>query len=61
MLHCCSLQARILKKGVMQLEVGGRIVYSTCSLNPIEDEAVVANIIQEAEGMTFILLGCPWL
>jgi 16S rRNA C967 or C1407 C5-methylase (RsmB/RsmF family) len=26
--------------------VGGMMVYSTCSLNPIEDEAVVAELIK---------------
>ena len=30
------------------LEVGGRLVYSTCSLNPVEDEAVVQRLILEA-------------
>jgi tRNA (cytosine34-C5)-methyltransferase len=30
------------------LEVGGRLVYSTCSLNPLEDEAVVHRLILEA-------------
>ena len=30
--------------------MGGRLVYSTCSFNPIENEAVVANILQKCEG-----------
>lgn len=28
------------------LKVGGKISYSTCSLNPIEDEAVVAAVLK---------------
>lgn len=35
-------QLNILNRGLDLLKVGGRLVYSTCSLNPMEDEAVVA-------------------
>ena len=37
-----SLQLEILIKGLSLLKKGGRLVYSTCSFNPIENEAVVA-------------------
>ena len=30
----------LVPEGFECLEAGGRLVYSTCSLNPIEDEAV---------------------
>lgn len=42
-----SLQLQILKRGISLLKVGGDIVYSTCSLNPIENEAVVAQVMRE--------------
>lgn len=29
------------------MKVGGRISYSTCSLNPIENESVVASVLKE--------------
>jgi tRNA (cytosine34-C5)-methyltransferase len=37
-----SLQLNILKRALACLRPGGVVSYSTCSLNPIEDEAVVA-------------------
>lgn len=37
-----ATQLAILRRGLELLRTGGRLCYSTCSLNPVEDEAVVA-------------------
>lgn len=42
-----GLQRAILKRGLQLLKVGGTLVYSTCSMNPIEDEAVISSVVKE--------------
>ena len=46
-----KLQSDIALRAAQLLRPGGRMVYSTCSLDPIENEAVVCEILQR----------CPWL
>jgi len=43
-----NLQLKILKRALKLVKVGGVVVYSTCSLNPVEDEAVVASTLRWA-------------
>ncbi|CAH0552098.1 unnamed protein product [Brassicogethes aeneus] len=49
-LNLHGIQSRILRRGVELLAVGGRIVYSTCSLNPVENEAVIHRLLCETDG-----------
>ena len=49
-----DLQIELLRKAVRLAKPGGRIVYSTCSLDPVENEAVVAEIIRSEPGLELI-------
>lgn len=46
-----SLQVRILQRAMNMLKADGRIVYSTCSLNPVENEAVIAEALTLTRGI----------
>jgi 16S rRNA C967 or C1407 C5-methylase (RsmB/RsmF family) len=45
-----SLQLRIALRAASLLEVGGLMVYSTCSMNPFENEASVAALLRGTGG-----------
>ena len=40
-----TVQKAILINALKLLKVGGKVVYSTCSLNPIEDEAIISSVV----------------
>ncbi|CAD0047580.1 unnamed protein product [Aureobasidium pullulans] len=44
-------QVRILVRALQMLKVGGRVVYSTCSMNPVENEAVINSAIDRCGGI----------
>lgn len=56
-----NTQFRILKRGLELLAKDGLLVYSTCSLNPVEDEAVVSNMLILAEGAVELVDVCDKL
>ncbi|KAF2078206.1 hypothetical protein CYY_000496 [Polysphondylium violaceum] len=45
-----NLQTKIATRAAQLLKVGGRMVYSTCSMNPVENEAVVAELLNRSQG-----------
>ncbi len=51
LLRQAERQARILRAALRAARAGGRVVYSTCSLEPEENEDVVAEILKEAAGL----------
>ena len=51
-----ATQVRILVRALQMLKVGGRVVYSTCSMNPVEDEAVLSAAIERCGGSDFVQL-----
>ncbi|KAI9710624.1 MAG: hypothetical protein M1812_007389 [Candelaria pacifica] len=54
-----NIQVRILIRALQMLKVGGRVVYSTCSMNPVENEAVVSTAITRCGGLANVdLVDC---
>jgi tRNA (cytosine34-C5)-methyltransferase len=57
-----GMQYRILKRGAEMLQVGGKLVYSTCTFNPVENEAIVARMLLEADGaLSLVPIDLPGL
>ncbi|CAF1382697.1 unnamed protein product [Rotaria sordida] len=50
-----SIQLRIATRGIQLLAPGGLMVYSTCSMNPIENEAVVSQLLQTFQGQISLM------
>jgi 16S rRNA C967 or C1407 C5-methylase (RsmB/RsmF family) len=44
------VQFNLVERGVELLKVGGIIAYSSCAINPVENEAVLARLIRQSGG-----------
>ena len=51
---CASLQRQILHHAAKMLKPGGRMVYSTCTFNPLENEGAIATFLSEHEDFTLL-------
>ncbi|KAK6089349.1 hypothetical protein P3W45_001672 [Vairimorpha bombi] len=48
-LSLCNLQYKILKRALKFVKHDGLIIYSTCSMNPIENECIVQRVVLEED------------
>jgi len=51
-----SLQVQLLLRALALCKVGGQVLYSTCSINPVEDEAVVCEVMRRVNEGALTLL-----
>ena len=49
-----ALQRRILKNAAQYVRPGGRLLFSTCTLNPAENEEITGAFIKAHEGYTVV-------
>jgi NOL1/NOP2/fmu family ribosome biogenesis protein len=57
---CARRQAEILHSGSRMLRPGGRLVYSTCTFAPEEDELAVEAFLQSHPEFTLEAVAGPW-
>jgi 16S rRNA (cytosine967-C5)-methyltransferase len=52
--HLIRLQASLLNAAIDRVKPGGIIVYSTCSIEPDENEAVVRDVMRRRNGLELL-------
>ena len=57
---CARRQAEILDAACAMLQPGGRLVYSTCTFSPEEDEQTVAALLRRQPAFTLVQPDAPW-
>ena len=59
-LMCANRQKEILQSAAKLLKPGGRLVYSTCTFAPEENEQVIAEFLQTHPEFTPLQVDAPW-
>ncbi|KAK7198136.1 NOL1/NOP2/sun family [Novymonas esmeraldas] len=54
-----ALQRALLQRAIETCRVGGRIVYSTCSISPMENDGVVAEVLQRTRCAVRVVSATP--
>ncbi len=57
----CELQRQILSTAARYVKKGGRIVYSTCTINKAENQHQITQFLAENENFCLVQLDCPVL
>ena len=57
---CAARQQEILRSAAKMLAPGGRLVYSTCTFAPAENEGVIAGFLQEFPDFAVADVDAPW-
>lgn len=57
--RCAALQRKLLASGISALKPGGRLVYSTCTINPEENEMNVAWALENYPKMKLVAIKVP--
>lgn len=57
---CANRQREILRSAAAMLAPGGRLVYSTCTFAPEENEGVIGGFLKEFPAFSVIEAAAPW-
>ena len=57
---CANRQSEILRSAAVLLKPGGRLVYSTCTFSPEENEQVIRSFLQEHPEFVPEEISAPW-
>ena len=57
---CAARQTEILATAAQMLRPGGRLVYSTCTFSPEENEGVISRFLKEHPDFSVARVDAPW-